>query len=38
VENVLLKQALTRDWSPLELLKVVLKEEDAAEIIRIALG
>lgn len=29
-----LKQALARDWSPLELLKVVLKDEDAAEIVR----
>lgn len=33
-----LKKALGRDWSPLELLKVVLKEDAAAEVVRAALG
>ena len=32
-----LKQALARDWSPLEALKVVLKDEDAAEVVRAGL-
>ncbi|MCI0701428.1 MAG: macro domain-containing protein [Planctomycetia bacterium] len=32
-----LKQALATDWSPLELLKVVLKDEEAAQTVRAVL-
>jgi O-acetyl-ADP-ribose deacetylase (regulator of RNase III) len=32
-----LKRALARDWAPLDLLKVVLKDEDAAETVREAI-
>jgi len=33
-----LKQTLTHDWSPIELLKIVLKDEDAAEPVREMIG
>jgi O-acetyl-ADP-ribose deacetylase len=32
-----LKQALARDWSPLEVLKVVLRDDDVAEVVRAGL-